>query len=100
MKKQIHGGDIYRNRGVLDFSINVNPLGTPDPVIEAVQKAAPGLSNYPDTECEKLRGAIGRYEKIRPEHILCTNGAAELFFALAAAVRPKEACLILPAFSE
>ena len=26
-----HGGDVYGNRGVvLDFSVNINPLGTPD----------------------------------------------------------------------
>ena len=27
----IHGGDIYRNHVDIDFSINVNPLGTPGP---------------------------------------------------------------------
>ena len=26
-KEQIHGGDIYRNPGVTDFSVNSNPLG-------------------------------------------------------------------------
>lgn len=32
----IHGGDIYRNHVDMDFSVNVNPLGTPKSVIEAL----------------------------------------------------------------
>ena len=32
---QIHGGDIYRNRNVTDYSVNSNPLGPPDAVLEA-----------------------------------------------------------------
>lgn len=26
----IHGGDVYRNHVDIDFSININPLGTPN----------------------------------------------------------------------
>ena len=28
MKEYIHGGDIYRHPDVLDYSANINPLGT------------------------------------------------------------------------
>ena len=28
----IHGGDIYRNADCIDFSANINPLGTPEMV--------------------------------------------------------------------
>ena len=36
----VHGGDVYRNRVTLDFSANVNPYGTPDPVKAAIRAAA------------------------------------------------------------
>ena len=35
----IHGGDVYRNHVDIDFSINVNPLGTPECVKEALHRA-------------------------------------------------------------
>lgn len=28
-KTHIHGGDVYRNPGILDFSANCNPYGMP-----------------------------------------------------------------------
>ena len=48
MKKQIHGGDVYRHRDVLDFSANMNPLGTPQSVIDAAAESLKEICNYPD----------------------------------------------------
>ena len=33
-----HGGDIYTYNDMLDFSVNVNPLGTPERVIAAAKR--------------------------------------------------------------
>ena len=30
MTKHIHGGDVYKHKDCLDFSANLNPLGTPE----------------------------------------------------------------------
>lgn len=100
MREQVHGGDIYRNQNVVDFSVNTNPLGPPKEMLDAIQKHLGEIVYYPDMECEKLRKAIGRYEGIHPEKILCGNGAAELFYAISFAVRPKRALLLAPTFSE
>ena len=48
-----HGGDIYRNDIRLDFSVNVNPLGTPVEVRDAVRNVAEHLEAYPDPYCEE-----------------------------------------------
>ena len=32
-----HGGDIYTYKDMLDFSVNINPLGTPERVITCSQ---------------------------------------------------------------
>lgn len=99
-KETVHGGDIYRNPSVTDYSVNSNPLGTPAKVLEAVRKSADQIMHYPDVRCDKLRESISRYEEIEKEKILCGNGAAELFFAIVMAVRPKKALVTAPAFSE
>ena len=36
MEKQIHGGNIYDKEVSLDFSVNINPLGMPDGVQDAI----------------------------------------------------------------
>ena len=37
--KSIHGGDIYNNKVNMDFSVNINPLGIPHSVKEAMSDA-------------------------------------------------------------
>ena len=100
MREQIHGGDIYRNQNVMDFSVNSNPLGVPEAVIKVIREKTDTIAHYPDMECEELRKAIGRYEQMSPEMILCGNGAAELLYAATLAVRPNKALLLAPTFSE
>ncbi len=95
-----HGGDIYRNPGVTDFSVNTNPLGVPEKVMEELSKQKNEIVHYPDVECEKLREAIGAFEQVESDKIICGNGAAELFFAAVLAVKPKEALLLAPTFAE
>lgn len=97
---QIHGGDIYRNRNVTDYSVNSNPLGPPETVFEALHKHAGDIVHYPDVCCQDLKEAIGRFEGVSPGEIICGNGAAELFFAAVLAVRPKKALLLAPSFAE
>ena len=36
MTKHIHGGDVYKHKDCLDFSANLNPLGTPESVKQAI----------------------------------------------------------------
>lgn len=95
-----HGGDIYRNPGVLDFSTNCNCFGMPGAVREAAMRGVQYADAYPDPEWETLREAIAGYEGIEPWEILCGNGASELLCAVAGALQPKRALLISPGFSE
>ena len=99
-KETVHGGDIYRNPSVTDYSVNSNPLGVPEAVRKSVQASADKIMHYPDVRCDRLRESISDFERIEKEKILCGNGAAELFFAIVMAVRPKKALITAPAFSE
>ena len=99
-KEIVHGGDIYRNPSVTDYSVNSNPLGVPEAVRKSVQESADRIMHYPDVRCDRLRESIGDFERIEKEQILCGNGAAELFFAVVMAVKPEKALITAPAFSE
>ena len=95
-----HGGDVYSHDVLLDFSANVNPLGTPPEVVEAVREAAARLAPYPDPYCGALRERLAALHGVDAADILCGNGAAELIFQFALARRPRRALLPVPSFSE
>ncbi len=95
-----HGGDIYSYENMLDFSANINPLGTPPAVIEAACSGVAEAANYPDPLCRQLIRAISEHEGVKEEQIICGNGAAELIFSLCMALKPKKALLLAPSFYE
>ena len=94
----IHGGDIYRNTVTLDFSVNVNPLGIPVRVKQALLEAVELCSQYPDPEMQQLRQAVSRMTGVRETQILLGNGASELFMAVVHALRPKKVVIPVPSF--
>ena len=94
-----HGGDIYRNRVNTDFSVNLNPLGTPGAVMEAVRASLGNAAHYPDPEQEEVRGTIARSAGLDLRCVYAGNGASELIMAAVRAVRPKRALLFEPAFA-
>lgn len=96
----MHGGDIYRNKINIDFSVNANPLGPQKEVLDAICDAAGDISHYPDIYCEKLVYSISQFEQVPEESVICSNGAAELFFSVVLAVKPRKALLFSPTFSE
>lgn len=95
-----HGGDLYSRPVELDFSANINPLGTPDSVKRAIAAAAESVSHYPDPYCRALVAALADYEGQSADHILCGNGAADLIFSYCAAIKPRRAVVLAPTFAE
>jgi threonine-phosphate decarboxylase len=98
--KNPHGGDVYEENIILDFSSNTNPCGTPQGVLDAISRTLPELYHYPDPYCRELVRAIAAYEEIPEESILCGNGAAELIYAYCEAIRAESAVELAPTFSE
>ena len=98
--KYTHGGDIYSRDIKLDFSANVNPFGTPEKVRAAITEAACDLSVYPDPYCGPLREKLAGKLAIGAQDIICGNGAAELIYQFAAALKPRKTLLPVPSFSD
>ncbi len=99
-RKNCHGGDVYRYEISHDFSINLNPLGMPDGVKKRLMETIDDWGHYPDTRCEALRNKLAAFHQIPPEYILCSNGAADLIYQLVQMIRPRQALLLSPGFSE
>ena len=89
-----HGGDIYRNKVRLDFSVNTNPLGMSENVKKAIAENIEQFGIYPDAMCINLRNAIAEKEQVGIDNVLCSNGAAEMIFAVVRAVMPKKTLLL------
>lgn len=111
----LHGGDVYGSAPIqIDFSVNTTPLGVPPAVWQAVASCREEILLYPDSQCRALRTALSKYwtktlsaqadfEKrgeIPASHFICGNGAADLIFGLAEALKPEKAVLFAPCFSE
>lgn len=86
----------------MDYSANINPLGLPEGVkrelLCCVEENVCCI--YPDSACRSLKMALSEIHHVPKEWISCGNGAADLIFALVAALRPRHALLLAPSFLE
>ena len=96
--QNIHGGDIYTNPIEYDFSVNINPLGVPEGVRNALHEAVNDCSNYPDIASGKLKNAVSNILSIPKEYLLFGNGASELFMAIVHAIKPEKTVIPIPSF--
>lgn len=99
MRQDTHGGDIYRNRVELDFSVNVSPLGMPEGVRKALVQAVSHAEEYPDIRAEKVKNALEEALQVPKRRLVCGNGASELFMAVVHARKPEKIVLPVPSFS-
>lgn len=106
MYKYEHGGDIYSEKlaadgkPFVDFSANINPLGLPFGIKQAVKQALKMCINYPDPFCRELAEATGSFLQVPPAYLFFGNGAADVLFRLALALKPRHALLLAPTFAD
>ena len=103
--KLTHVGDIYSYKekfkgDALDYSANINPLGMPEGVKKALINSIDTWVNYPDPLCRELKDALSKSEGIDKDYLILGNGAADVIFRLVYAVKPKNAMVLAPTFSE
>lgn len=94
-----HGGDIYRNRVEIDFSVNLNPEPAPEEIMTAALRGMELMHNYPDPFQEELRCAIAEMTGADPSQIVCGCGASELMMAIVHAVKPRKALITAPCYA-
>lgn len=100
-----HGGDIYGfekqyGRKPLDFSVNVNPEGTPEGVQKAAAATVSEASEYPDPEQRDLVNALAEKNQLETWQILPGAGASDIIYRIVFSRRPSRAVVTAPTFSE
>ena len=103
-----HGGDVgalAHSAGIeageiLDFSASINPLGPPASARKAFVKSYGEISRYPGPYGKKLKEALAERHGMSPAEVLVGNGSTQLIYLLCAALRPRTALVVGPAFSE
>ena len=98
-----HGGDLltYENHyegELVDFSSNINPLGTPKGLNKALIEGFDTLTAYPDIKYRKLKSAVKDYLNCKTENVLVGNGAVEIINNFI--IEAKKIVVMTPAFSE
>lgn len=95
----MHGGNIYGNEIEYDFSVNLNPLGPPDSLRDALTAALNHVEEYPDPEYRELRRALANYRQLAEEQLVLGNGASELIPGIIRALSPKTCMVTAPCYS-
>ena len=58
------------------------------------------ISRYPDPYGEQLKAALADHHGMSSAEVLLGNGSTQLIYLLSAALRPRKALVVAPAFSE
>lgn len=103
-----HGGNVeeikrvygLKEEDIIDFSANINPMGISEKVKEAMIRGINSIERYPDITYYELKKEISSFEKVDLDKIVLGNGAAEVIFNIVRGIKPKNALIIAPTFSE
>jgi threonine-phosphate decarboxylase len=106
--EHIHGGDPQRElkrlglatRQVLDFSVNVSPLGVPPEVESIWSQLFQEIDQYPSVDGQ---GVVRYYQEkfgLHPERVLAGNGSTELIYLTPRALDLKKVAVINPSFHD
>ena len=106
LKSSRHGGDVFgfspeeRNK-ILDFSININPLGLSPAGRKALTRYwEVETLRYPDVEERDVKEALSKAYGMDKDTMSLGNGATELMYTLLRITKPARVLVPAPAFSE
>lgn len=103
-----HGGDVETAASrfggnaadFLDFSANINPLGPPKEVLEALEQGLQSVLRYPDPGHRGFKALLSERLGVPQDHISVGNGAAESMALIMLGLAPRKVGTVEPGFSE
>ncbi|WP_372632250.1 threonine-phosphate decarboxylase CobD [Cohnella sp.] len=103
-----HGGDLWTASarfGVgagewIDYSANINPLGPPPQVLEALENGLAAIVNYPDPGHRELKRRLSAKLGVAEDELLIGNGAAECIALALSGLDVRSVGVVAPCFSE
>jgi threonine-phosphate decarboxylase len=107
-KQAFHGSDLekieeiygIRKEEIVPFGGNVNPLGISPLLRKSMGNHIDAICDYPDRDYKTLRHTLSLYCNVPMEHIIVGNGVTELISLTMNLLRPKNALLLSPTYSE
>ncbi|MCI5622743.1 MULTISPECIES: pyridoxal phosphate-dependent aminotransferase [Anaerostipes] len=107
-KQAFHGSDLekieeiygIKKEQIIPFGGNVNPLGISPLLKKSMGNHIEAICEYPDRDYKTLRSTLSLYCNTPMEHIIVGNGATELISLTLNLLRPKNALLLAPTYSE
>jgi histidinol-phosphate aminotransferase len=95
-----HHGDVDAAPGLQDFAVNVRGTAPPDWLRARLAQAIDRLGTYPSqADDRRAREQVAERHGRDPDDVLILNGAAE-GFALLPSLRPTQAAILHPQFTE
>lgn len=104
--RAVHHGGPYsidkQNSKILDFSSNVNPLGTPNSVKKSLKSFVKKIPTYPDHDSTRLKEKLAKYLGLSTNRLMVGNGATEIIYDFCRATIGKSTKVLIavPTFGE
>lgn len=96
-----HGGYYGEDyKEVIDFSVNINPLGPSPYIKEKMKESIENVQRYPEIKGSSSIRALAVHMGLKENQILLGNGAIELIYLFARALQPKKVLILGPTFNE
>ncbi len=98
-KRISHGGPFsitHPSPDILDFSSNINPMGTSSLVRKTIKNQLDTIQIYPDSESTQLRKNLQHYTKISYSQIVVGNGATEIIYNFCQAFLSNKTPILIP----
>lgn len=94
-----HGG-ADRSKGYVDYSVNIPPFPLPDSYKELLMGCMDELMVYPEIDGHSAKGALADAFGLSTDHFIVGNGATELIYLMARALKDKTFMILEPTFTE
>jgi len=102
-----HGGELEKlgrlgisPENLIDFSVNLNPLGPPEELLRTLRERISEIALYPEPRSEALVAKLSEKLKVPRGNLVVSNGSNQLIYAVYRALRPGRALILQPTFSE
>jgi threonine-phosphate decarboxylase len=100
----IHGGDVWKIsekyqiplNQVIDFSVPINPMGTPKKALQSIRQHLSLIKNYPDPDHAWLIETLSNYVGVKPNNIILGSGSTELIYLFVEVFSDGEYDVVIP----
>ena len=96
-----HGGYFGDSKKkIIDFSVNINPLGVPEKLKEKLKQSIENLVNYPEIDGKNGKFILSKKLNVHEQQLILGNGATELIYLYAKTFKAKKILIVEPTFTE